>query len=89
MNECRRFLVYGKVQGVWFRESTRRQAQALNLTGQAVNLADGSVEVIACGERQAIQRLEDWLHKGPLLAKVQRVEQVPCEMSAATEFTVG
>ena len=44
-----RFLVGGKVQGVFFRASTREQALRLGLSGRAVNLADGRVEVIACG----------------------------------------
>ncbi len=70
---CRRFLVSGKVQGVWFRASTRQQAVALGLTGEAVNLADGRVEVIACGEPAALDALADWLWQGPELARVDHV----------------
>ena len=76
---CRRYVVTGKVQGVWFRASTREQALALALGGHAVNLPDGSVEVVACGDTVALQRLEDWLHVGPRLARVDAVtcEQLP------------
>lgn len=68
-----RFVVNGKVQGVWFRASTREQALALGLQGHAVNLADGSVEVLACGEAQALDALERWLWQGPPLARVAKV----------------
>ena len=55
--ECRLFSVKGRVQGVWFRESTRREALALGITGYAKNMADRSVEVLACGDSAALQRL--------------------------------
>jgi len=72
-----RFLVHGKVQGVWFRAATREQAQALQLAGQARNLADGSVEVLAYGPLEAIEKLEAWLAVGPPLAKVTEVVRQP------------
>lgn len=65
-----RFIVTGKVQGVFFRASTREQAQRLGLRGHAKNLADGSVEVLAVGDAGAIDALEDWLRQGPPLARV-------------------
>ena len=70
---CRRFLVSGRVQGVWFRASTRQRAQELGLTGRAVNLADGRVEVIACGEAAALDALAAWLWHGPEMASVEDV----------------
>lgn len=78
---CKRFVVNGRVQGVWFRASTRDTALALGLDGRAVNLADGSVEVVACGAADALDRLENWLHQGPELARVDsvRVEDLPEE----------
>jgi acylphosphatase len=72
--ECRLFRIEGRVQGVWFRESTRREAEPLGITGYARNLADGSVEVLACGEPDALDRLAQWLQNGPPLARVTRVE---------------
>jgi len=71
---CRKFRITGTVQGVWFRESTRREAQALGLEGHAINLADGSVEVIAAGGRDAVDKLSAWLRHGPPLARVEDVE---------------
>jgi acylphosphatase len=65
--------VRGRVQGVWFRGSTRDQAQRLGLRGWARNLADGSVEVVAQGEPDAVQELVAWCHKGPPGARVTGV----------------
>ena len=70
-----RFLVAGKVQGVWFRASTREQALALGLRGFAKNLDDGRVEVLAVGDAGAIDALAKWLRQGPPLARVDRVER--------------
>ncbi len=67
---CRRFVVSGRVQGVWFRASTREQAERLGIRGHALNLADGSVEVVACGDRAALDELAAWLRQGPELARV-------------------
>ena len=49
MSHSWKFQVTGKVQGVWFRESTRQQAERLDLCGYAINCPDGSVEVLAYG----------------------------------------
>ena len=76
MTTCIRCIVSGKVQGVWFRGSTQQQAVALGITGYARNLADGTVEVLACGQPHALDELKRWLRQGPKLA---RVEQVTCE----------
>ena len=55
--DAARFIVTGRVQGVFFRASTREQAQHLGLRGHAKNLADGSVEVLAAGDAVAIDAL--------------------------------
>lgn len=68
-----RFLVSGRVQGVFFRASTRDEARRLGLNGYARNLADGRVEVLALGEATAINALAQWLHHGPPLARVAEV----------------
>ena len=70
-----RFFVSGKVQGVWFRASTRDEALRLGLRGHARNLADGRVEVLAVGDAAAIDALAAWLGHGPPLARVDRVER--------------
>jgi acylphosphatase len=72
---ARRFRVYGKVQGVYFRHSTRLEAQHLGLRGSARNLADGSVEVLAQGTPASVEALRQWLHRGPSEARVSRVEE--------------
>jgi acylphosphatase len=67
------FLVSGRVQGVYFRASTREQALRLGLSGHARNLEDGCVEVLAVGEADAIARLAQWLRTGPPMAQVADV----------------
>lgn len=69
-----RVLVHGVVQGVGFRYFTRQEATRLHLTGRATNQADGSVEVIACGDSRLIERLIIWLHQGPPSAHVDRID---------------
>jgi acylphosphatase len=71
----RRFLVHGKVQGVFFRHSARLEAERLAIRGSARNLPDGSVEVIARGEASAVQELRAWLHRGPAQARVDAVQE--------------
>lgn len=66
--------VSGRVQGVWFRQSTKEKALSLCLTGWVRNLADGRVEVMAAGEENAVRELDTWLSKGPELANVSDVE---------------
>jgi acylphosphatase len=80
-----RFLVSGKVQGVWFRAATRERALALQLKGVARNLPDGCVEVQAIGADEAVDALEKWLWQGPPLAKVAGVQREPLAAGAAYE----
>ncbi len=73
MAVARRFTVRGRVQGVFFRESTRRVAESLGITGHAINLANGDVEVLACGEPAELDKLADYLADGPTMAVVTGV----------------
>ncbi len=66
--------IYGRVQGVFFRANMREQARMLGLTGWVRNLPDGSVEAVIEGPRDKVLELVKWAHKGPRLAKVERVE---------------
>lgn len=84
-----RFLIEGRVQGVFFRASTREQARRLGLAGIARNLADGRVEVIAAGEAEAIETLAGWLHHGPPQARVDRVERLAWTGPVPPGFEVG
>ena len=86
---CRRALVEGKVQGVWFRGATREQARKLGVTGWANNLPDGRVEVVMCGSAQAVARLQQWLYEGPPLARVTGVEVTDDEWQDFSGFTIG
>lgn len=86
---CRKFLVSGKVQGVFFRASTRREARALGLTGHAINLPDGRVEVLACGSEDAVGSIERWLHSGPSGAIVDSVEPRDAGAEPPDDFTTG
>ncbi len=70
----RGFRVLGKVQGVYFRHSTRIEAERLGVRGIARNLADGSVEVIALGDAAAVLSLYEWLKLGPVQARVDAVQ---------------
>lgn len=86
-----RFLVSGRVQGVFFRAGTREQAQRLGLHGHARNLTDGRVEVLAVGETDAIDALAGWLRHGPPLARVEAVtrEAATEDEAPAAEFVTG
>lgn len=87
--ECRRFLVSGRVQGVWFRAGTREQAVSLGLDGVARNLDDGRVEVIAAGPAGALERLHAWLQRGTPQARVEAVREVPVETAPGKGFHIG
>jgi acylphosphatase len=86
---CVRFVVSGRVQGVFFRASTREEALRLGLTGHARNLPNGSVEVVACGDDAALAELERWLALGPPLAQVSRVQRSAADIAAPERFRIG
>ncbi len=89
MSRCLLCRVRGRVQGVWFRASTRRMADSLGLTGYARNLPDGSVEVLACGSDGPLEELRAWLWQGPPAAGVNEVECVPAQLTPPGEFSIG
>lgn len=68
-----RISVRGRVQGVWFRGSTREAAERLGVVGWARNLADGSVEILAQGAPLAVEQLVEWCHRGPPGSRVTGV----------------
>ncbi len=72
---CRRYIVSGRVQGVFFRASTASVAHRLGLRGRASNMLDGKVSVLALGPVSAVEELGQWLHRGPPSAKVAEVEE--------------
>jgi len=66
--------VYGKVQGVFFRQNTISKARALNVTGYTLNAKDGTVEIMAQGTPENINALIAWCQRGPERARVDKVE---------------
>jgi len=84
--KCRLFRIEGRVQGVWFRESTRREANALGITGYARNMTDGTVQVLACGEPESMDQLAEWLKQGPPMAQVTAVEWRVMESECPESF---
>jgi acylphosphatase len=80
--------VHGTVQGVWFRDSTRRRATELGLTGFVRNESDGSVSIEAHGDDAAVGQLIEWCHTGPPDAKVQRVDVTESSASPCQDFQI-
>lgn len=66
--------IHGRVQGVWFRESMRIEAERLAVSGWVRNTPDGAVEAVVQGQVSAVDALIAWVHKGPPLARVERIE---------------
>ena len=73
---CYRYLISGRVQGVFYRASAQQQAASLGLRGWARNLVDGRVELLACGDQVDLEELEKWLQIGPEYAKVSNIEVI-------------
>jgi len=67
-------LVRGRVQGVFFRASTQREAKRLGLTGWTKNRPDGGIEILAEGEEEGLKELIGWANRGPSSARVERVD---------------
>lgn len=67
-------IIHGKVQGVWFRAHTKEMADKLGLKGWVRNLPDGNVEAVFEGDDESIREMISWCHRGPPLARVDKVE---------------
>ena len=76
---------------MFFRASAAREARTLGVTGHAVNLADGRVEVLACGSAEAVEAMCRWLRRGPPSARVDSVavEPAECPGGPPADFTTG
>lgn len=74
MKETRHLKIFGRVQGVFFRESMCRQAQVLGVTGWVRNCRDGTVEALVQGSEDAVAAMIEWAKVGPEMARVERVE---------------
>jgi acylphosphatase len=69
-----RLRIRGRVQGVWFRESMRIEAERLGVAGWVRNTPDGAVEAVVQGTDAAVASMIAWAHKGPPMARVDGVE---------------
>lgn len=84
------FIIHGRVQGVFYRDSTRKVARDLGIKGSAVNRSDGSVQVIAKGTPESLEELKAWLRQGPEMAMVENVEEVDIENQLEfNDFIIG
>lgn len=81
-------IVTGRVQGVGFRVSCAREAKRLGLCGGVRNQADGSVEVVAEGDDDAVEALIMWCQSGPMYAKVQSVDSAVETPQGVTHFRI-
>jgi acylphosphatase len=84
-----RAVVSGRVQGVWFRESCRREADRLGVAGWVRNTPDGAVEIEAEGERAAVDALVAWARRGPDRARVASVAVADLPPRGESSFVVG
>jgi acylphosphatase len=84
----RRCLVSGRVQGVYYRATAAERARAAGITGHAINLPDGRVEVLMCGSERAVEEFIAWLWAGPAAAKVSHVAAEALEL-ASHELPTG
>lgn len=89
MTVARRFIIKGRVQGVFFRDSTRRVAESLGLAGHAINLPNGDVEVLASGDADAIEKLAAWLREGPPMSRVTSVDASEAQTPPPSGFRTG
>ena len=86
--ERTKFVVSGKVQGVYYRASALEAARRLSLTGWVRNLADGRVEAFACGPAAALAAFETWLREGPRFAYVATVVSEPSADEVPVSFEI-
>lgn len=81
-------IVTGKVQGVWFRQSTKEKAMELSITGEVSNQPDGTVKIIATGTKEQLSLFTDWCKQGPSKAKVENVLTTVVPYKQFTSFTI-
>lgn len=82
-------IVHGRVQGVFYRDSTMRKARALGLAGTVRNLVDGTVQIVAQGPGSALDDLIRWAHEGPPAAVVSEVQaSYEAPVKGLSDFTV-
>ena len=88
-NETLRLVIHGRVQGVYFRDSMRREAQRLGVSGWVRNRSDGTVEAAVQGEPADVDAIARWARRGPERALVERVEIEPHGGSYSSFEVIG
>ncbi len=83
----RRVVVHGRVQGVFFRDTVRREASRHGVSGWVRNTPEGTVEAVFEGDQDAIERLIELAQEGPPAAEVERVETFEEEVEGLEGFT--
>lgn len=83
-----RFIVEGRVQGVGFRDFTRRAALQIGVNGYVRNQADGSVECVASGSEEQLEELARQLQQGPPLGRVEQIYRTPLKMDYSDGFRI-
>jgi acylphosphatase len=81
-------IVSGKVQGVFYRQSTREKATTIGITGTVENLSNGEVKIIATGTKEQIETLMHWCKQGPPKAIVTTVEITKLPLQSFSEFSI-
>lgn len=89
MKVCFMVKVSGVVQGVFYRVSAQQQAIDLALSGHAINLDNGDVEVLVCGDEHKVAQMIEWLHHGPEEARVDQVNQQQVKWQDINHFSIG
>ena len=84
----KRVVVHGRVQGVFFRDSTRQRAEAAGVAGWVANRPDGTVEAVLEGDADAVESLVAWMQDGPRSASVERTEVSEEEPEGLSGFDV-
>jgi acylphosphatase len=89
MTVRKRVRAHGRVQGVFFRDSVRRAAEAAGVAGWAANRPDGTVEAVFEGQQGAVERLIELCRRGPGHAEVTRLDVADEPPEGLTGFAVG
>ncbi len=88
MKQTISILVSGKVQGVFYRQSTREIAMAIGVNGQVRNLPDGRVAIIATGTKEELNKLVNWCRTGPPKAAVTSIETKELPLQEFDQFRI-
>ncbi len=81
-------IVSGKVQGVWYRQSTKEKALALGINGEVSNQPDGTVKIVSTGTKEQLSLFTDWCKQGPPKAAVTNLDVKELPLQLFNSFTV-